>query len=214
MPANGPSRNQLNQVTKRTKATIWTAIAFAIAYAIILATSTAWEGTVPQWAAGALEHRAGLLALLAATFGLLSIVIPNRAMPKAFQTTVVTGGLTGYAAVINAFDPLSKEVAIVMALTTFPILAVWTSVWRMPRRWEWAGWSVVRSAATLAVVTATVNTPLAVLIVTLFGKDTAVAMLALATVISTVVLIVALFALVVKAKGIAQASENNRGRHR
>ena len=212
MPANSRRRNQPNQIAQRTRTTIWTAIALATVYAIILVSSTVWEGKAPPWAAVALEHRAGLLALVAATFGLLSIIVPTQAMPKAFLTTVVTGGLTGYAAVINAFNPMSMEVAVAILLAMLPILALWTTTWRMPRRWEWAGWPAIGSIATLAIVVATVNSPLAVLIIVVLGEDTAIGILGLATGIGVVVLALAVFAFVVKAIGMALASPNRGGR--
>ncbi len=208
MPAKSRRRNHPNQIPKRTRATIRTAIALATVYAIVLVTSTVWESKAPPLATVALEHRAGLLALVAATFGILSIIIPTQTMPKAFLITVVTGGLTGYAAVINAFDPLSKEVAVAILVATLPILALWTSTWRMPMGWEWAGWSAMSSIAILAIVVATVNTPLAVLIVAVFGEDTAVGILGLAAGIGVMMLALSSFAFVVKAIAMALASRN------
>ena len=211
MPAKSRRRNQPNQVAKRTRVTIWTSIGLATTYAIVLVTSTVWESKAPPWVLEALDHRAGLLALVAATFGLLSIIVSAQTMPKTFLITVVAGGLTGYAAVINAFDPMSKEVAVAILIATLPVLALWTSTWRMPRKWEWAGWSAIGSIATLAIVVATVNTPLAVLIIALFGEDVAVGILGLATGIGVVVLAISGFAFVVKATGMALASRTRRG---
>ena len=213
MPANSRRRNQPNQIPKRTKVTIWTAIALTTVYAIVLVTSTVWEGKGPPWAAVALEHRASLLALIAATFGLLSIIVPAQTMPKAFLTTVVAGGLAGYGAVINAFDPMSMEVAVAILVAMLPILALWTFTWRMPRQWEWAGWPAIGSIATLAIVVATVNSPLAVLMAVVLGEDVTVGILWLATGIGAVVLFVTVFAFVAKAIGMALASRNS-GRRR
>ena len=108
MPANSRRRNLPNPIAKRIRATTWTAIALATVYAVVLVTSTVWEGKAPPWVAVALEHRAGLLALVAATFGLLAIIVPTQTMPKAFLTTVVAGGLTGaIAGLVAANIPMA-----------------------------------------------------------------------------------------------------------
>ena len=211
MPADSRRRKRPNPITRRTRATIWTAIALATVYAIVLVTSTVWESKAPPWTAEALEHRAGLLALVAATFGILSIIVSAQTMPKALVATMLTGGLTGYAAVINAFHPMSKEVAIAILIATLPVLTLWTSIWRMPRRWEWAGWPAIGSIALLALVSATVKSPLASLIVDVLGEDAADGILWLGTGIGVVVLALAAFAFVVKAIGMALASGTRRG---
>ena len=204
MPTSNRSKNQPNQVATRTRVTIWAAIVFSAAYAIALATSPAWESTAPQWVMLP-DHRAGLLALLAATFVLLSIVVPSQAMPKAFLITKLVGSLTGYAAVINAFDPISIEVGIAIVLAVLPIFVLWTSTWRMPKGWEWAGWFAIGSTAILAIVTITINTPLAALLVAILGEGTTFAILASATVISAPVLFATIIAFAVKAVGMARA---------
>lgn len=208
-----PSKNRRNnrqprQITKRTRATIWVAIVFDIANAIVLVTATVWEDKTAPWAAPVLEQRAGLLALVAATIGLLSIIVSTIPMPRAFLTTIISGGLTGYAAVISAFDPLSWELAAAILIASAPIFMLWSSVWRMPRRWEWAGWSFIGSAAMLVIVVATVNTPLAVLVVFAFGEDTALAILWLATGVGLFTLVLSTCAFVVKAIAMGLAASN------
>ena len=161
----GSRKRQLQQVTKRIKGMMWTAIVIAVVYAMALATSTVWGSLAPQWLQVMLEQRDRFLTLGAAIFGLLAIVEPSHAMPKAYLATVIAGGLTVYAAVLNSFNPTTLGVAGGILLATFPVFLLLTTTWRMPRRWEWAGWPAIASIVTLVAVVSTINTPLAVLIV-------------------------------------------------
>ena len=65
----GSRKRQLQQVTKRIKGTMWTAIVIAVVYAMALATSTVWGSLAPQWLQVMLEQRDRFLTLGAAIFG-------------------------------------------------------------------------------------------------------------------------------------------------
>ena len=67
----GSRKRQLQQVTKRIKGTMWTAIVIAVVYAMALATSTVWGSLAPQWLQVMLEQRDRFLTLGAAIFGVL-----------------------------------------------------------------------------------------------------------------------------------------------
>ena len=125
-------------------------------------------------------------------------------MPKAYLATVIAGGLTVYAAVLNSFNPTTLGVAGGILLATFPVFLLLTTTWRMPRRWEWAGWPAIASIVTLVAVVSTINTPLAVLIVAILGEEIAFAALASAVIIALFVLFVSCSTFAVKGVGRAQ----------
>ncbi len=192
---------------------MWTAIVIAVVYAMALATPTVWGSLAPQWLQVMLEQRDRFLTLGAAIFGILSIVEPSHVMPKAYLATVIAGGLTAYAAVLNSFNPITLGVAGGILLATFPVFLLLTTTWRMPRRWEWAGWPAIASIVTLVAVVATINTPLAVLIVAILGEEIAFAALASAVIIAVFVLFVSCSTFAVKGVGRAQKIFTERFLH-
>ena len=134
-------------------------------------------------------------------------------MPKAYLATVIAGGLTVYAAVLNSFNPTTLGVAGGILLATFPVFLLLTTTWRMPRRWEWAGWPAIASIVTLVAVVSTINTPLAVLIVAILGEEIAFAALASAVIIAVFVLFVSCSTFAVKGVGRAQKIFTERFLH-
>ena len=152
-----------------------------------------------------ISQKAKLLALTAATFAIMVILIPGQHMPKEHLTVVIAGGLTGFAAVINTFDVRDPVIFAGIILSVVPIFIYFTSTWRLPRNWEWATWSALASIIVIGAILAMVNTSIGLLVVSLLGEDQTIAIMALAIGISVLILFIALSALVVKAVGMASA---------
>ena len=161
---------------------------------------------MPEWLQLVLDQRSRFLTLGAAVFGILAIIEPSQVMRRAYLITVVAGGLTGYAAVINSFDPITLAVGTGILLVTLPVFILSISTWRMPRRWEWAGWSATTAVVCIVAVVAAVNTPMGALMIAVFGYDVAYGILVGGVLVGALVLFVSLSAFVVKSVGLSLAS--------
>ena len=204
MPAGGRTRTRADQsVNRRTRAAIWVALMIATCCSATFATSTVWESVMPQWMQEVLDQRARFLTLCAAIFGILAIVVPGQIMPRAYLITVIAGGLTGYAAVINSFDPMTLGIGVGILIVTVPVFILSISAWRWPRRWEWAGWPAIASLVIMVAVIAAANTPLGAFMIATFGNDIAFGIWAGGLFVGLLVFFVSLSAFVVKAVGMA-----------
>ena len=184
--------------------TAWLAIIFAVLCSFGLSTSTVWEKNTPQLMEAVLNQRAELLTLLTAVFGVLAIMIRQRSLPRESFVIVISGGLTGYAAVVNSFNVTGVAIALAILLATLPIWIFCTAALRLPRGWEWAWWSIIGAIILLALVIMTSNTSLGILIYILLLGDEAYGIMILFIGIGALILFIAFAAIVVKAVGMAQ----------
>lgn len=200
-----------NELSKRAKWTFRLAVCVAIFCGVLLTTSTVWESKVTEGLIAALGERDKLLSLLAATCGLMAIYMPLQAVPKAYIANAVTGGLSAFGAVVNAFEPQSLWTVLIIVAVASPIFMSVTITWRFPKSfWEGVTWTAIASIAVLGMILMIINTPMGILIQHKIGENATYSLLAIAIGVAGTTALLAWAALCVKASGQMLHDYNSR----